>query len=165
MLWLLFSAGAVWNSGRRKRQSPIWLDRVYAYLAMIIIFPASAGLAAGVMTPSNRTPALTNDETAYVVEVVWSIILLGQCEGFEIQDSPFQFADRIGIGRRITIATRAALLVNADKPYNAADLISDVTVVVRKAVNMMDAAITENRAKACKMAADHIVGTGLVRRK
>jgi hypothetical protein len=49
LLWQIFSVAAVWNSALRKKRSAIWLDRLSAYAAMVIVFLFSARLTFGLI--------------------------------------------------------------------------------------------------------------------
>lgn len=51
-LWLayqFFALIAVWNSARRSAKSPIWLNRIFPYLAMIVVILLSGRLLFGLI--------------------------------------------------------------------------------------------------------------------
>jgi hypothetical protein len=49
LIWQGLSAIAVWNSARIKARSPIWLDRLFAYVAMFVVLVLSARLLFGLI--------------------------------------------------------------------------------------------------------------------
>jgi hypothetical protein len=47
--WLVFSTIAVWKSAVLKVRSPIWLDRMYAYGALLLVFLTSGRMLLGLI--------------------------------------------------------------------------------------------------------------------
>jgi hypothetical protein len=126
---------------------------------------SAVALALAFTTPAS---ALSDNVRSFTIASTSALAIATSCDGFTVVEGALpKLADRNGVSEEQAQAILAAILAQADQPYDKTDLIPEITVVVRdtmrEAFRMLKGG--RDRADMCGKVANSAVEAGFIRRK
>ena len=129
------------------------------------LFAAAAAIC--MCTGAAIAEPLTDQDKAYVVASVASVIVLGKCPQYGAVTNSLQtFADKIGVNSNVIgPAILNAMQMGAGMEYDRTKLIPEVTRLLNMSADGLNDEVSQGKEKFCKHWGDFLAERGLIESK